>query len=161
VTLIRLDEAQLQRASAEGRVRHERAAVRKRAQKYGQSHSSPGALRLDIAGAQAELAIAEAVGVEWRPRPATDRDEGDVIGPDGAWQVRSTTYFDTGHLPAHPDDPDEWRLVLVLVEGAWCRIAGWLPARQCKRREWWRTRQRHPCFMVPQLALHPFSTRWS
>jgi hypothetical protein len=85
-----------------------------------------------------------------------DREEGDI---GTKVQVRTTSHR-KGHLLIHPEDPDDHAYILIVGEMPTMYAAGWLRARDAKKKEWWREPQKgRPCFMVPQSALRDVPDR--
>jgi hypothetical protein len=107
----------------------------------------------DIVGALAELALAKFLGVYWDGAVRVqERTEGDV----GPFQVRATE-IPKGSLILHERDRDEAIFHLVVVEGATCRLKGFITGAEGKRPGFWDDSKPHPAFFVPQSALHPVS----
>ena len=144
---VELTEAEIEFAGRVGVMRQFMAISQKYRPRYG-CRGDPWQIHVD--GAEAELAVAKYLGIEWVPSLERQREgEHDV----GELEVRSTRWRN-GHLMLHPPDPDDAWFVLVISMPPRFRLAGCIRARDGKRDEWWRATDR-AAYWVPQSALLP------
>jgi hypothetical protein len=135
-----------------GVMRRARALDKGRQHRHGYDGADNWSVHIEAAGA--ELAFAKAVNRYWADSPAPDY-HGDV---GKRTQVRHTLRAG-GCLIAHPDDPDDYALILVTGQLPVFSVRGWLWGRECKREQWWRTDTGRPAFFVPQDALRGVKPR--
>lgn len=146
---VTLTDDQVARAESAGACRHHIAVSRGGQRKGGQ----PAEDNLDdhMDGATAECAVAQALGIPWRPPRDEDRHDGDL---PGRIEVRSTRYV-TGHLIIKQGDPPDRPYVLVTGRRPNLVVQGWMMGRDAMQSDYWRDDIRAPAWLVPQDALHP------
>ena len=143
-------------AAQAGAMRRIEAIKKGRPDKYGEP-SSP-LWDVDIESCCAEMAVAKTTGFYWSPAV---NDPKTLPGDVGPIQVRSTSYK-SGHLLLHKADDDAQIFVLAIGRSEKWNIAGWLHARDGKKKEYWREDVRdskgkvRPAFFVPQTSLNQF-----
>ena len=105
-----------------------------------------------IAGAAAELAVAQLAGCEFDPNIG-----GDFRAPDvGDWDVRSSARI-YGHLILHPRDIAERVHIRVVgvIPDFW--VVGWIYGFDAMRPEFWKDPTGHrPAYFFPQARLLPW-----
>lgn len=141
---------ELVHAAMAGVLRYAENLCAKLPERFGADADRGWSLHCD--GALAECAWATMVRRPWGPGVRGGKDVAD-------WQVRSTRNASLG-LCLHDSDADDDRFVLILATPPTYRAAGWLFAREGKRREHWRdpTGRNRPAYFVPVDRLRPMST---
>lgn len=110
---------------------------------------------MHIAAAGGELAAAIVYRLPWtgcyyrslHPKPAD-------IGRATEVRSRSQTWH---NLIVHPEDPDDWKFVLVHIDGDFeYEVCGCISGARAKNPDWWKDPAGgRPAFFVPQTALTP------
>jgi hypothetical protein len=113
-------------------------------------------LGIDIQGAQAELAVSIALGLEWDGdfKELSKWHSWRIDGHDvSGLEVRST-HHKNGSLILHPKDKDNSKFILVIVESPKFKLVGWNFGREGKIKKYWRdVGYGRPCYMLPQCNL--------
>lgn len=149
---VRLTAEELQQVAFIGAQRRIRALANGRVHRHGYDGADNWSVHIEAAGA--EMALAKARDRFWADSAAPDY-HGDV---GQRTQIRHTLRRN-GSLIVHPDDPDDYALILVTGEAPDYLLPGWIWGREAKRDEWWRTDTGRPAFFVPQAALRPIRPR--
>ena len=81
----------------------------------------------------------------------------DHTDPDCSHRVDfKTTFKHDGEMPIHEQSPDNFRYVHISGLCPFFVCRGWLPGRDCKNRDWFKSKGgRPPAYHVPQKALRP------
>jgi len=110
---------------------------------------------INIRGCVAEIATAKALGVYWTGL-------GGFGLPDVGAGIEVRAISNPGHrLIMHDDDPDEYIGVLAYVgdDPKKVRILGWLPASDCKKKEFLKDPVGgREAYFIPQTALRDISS---
>lgn len=119
--------------------------------------TSARAMRLRFAdgihGIMAEIALARVLNLAWTPG-GIRVSRGDV---GGKIEVRVTEH-PGGHLLVYENDDDSSPFVLMVGHYPGFRAAGYILARDAKRREWFNAKADPPGYWVPQAALNDLET---
>lgn len=107
----------------------------------------------NIEGALAEMAVAQALGLNWSCSVDTFKSEPDV----GKYEVRMRTQHQW-ELIVRPDDYEDRIYIHVTGVAPDFWIRGWMYGREAKRDEWLQSHGgREPAWFAPNKALHPMS----
>lgn len=127
-------------------------ALRKRLTSLDAAHHD--ALEGHVAGAVAECALADWLGVPWEPAVGithASQVDGDVLNIE----IRSTAQRNP-HLMLHDYSFDGRPYVLALSNQApTITFAGWIWGREGKRASYWNDRMPRPCYFISRHELRP------
>ena len=121
----------------------------------GLSGSPNSGWDVDVEGACAEHAVANALGIKFVGTVDTFKSCGDV----GPYEVRSSRH-ENGRLIIRPDDRSSSIFILATGIAPHFKIRGWIKAAEAKKRDDWfysLERSRPPAWNVPQSALRPIA----
>jgi hypothetical protein len=125
-----------------------RAIARRYKQHYNNDYGFWGSA---IEGIAAEIAVAKALGIPYRPNL-----EGFKAPDVGELHVRQTAHRD-GSLIIRPGDPDGV-YVLAIGQCPVFRIVGWIHSYDAKQPQYWRAPNGGPgAWFVPQRMLKPLA----
>lgn len=161
---VRLDNWEIYGAAVIGGKTWRKSQADGRKDFYGHTEDG-GGKRIQMLGSVAEKAAAKALGMYW---PGTVDQNGRAdIPPDIEVRLIGVDHYG---LRVHPDDPDDWAVVGVVIEKGQertkpYRLPGWIPASEAKRPEWefgsgngagtGKVADGRPVFFVPQSELRP------
>lgn len=153
---VKLTPEEINEAAAVARLRNQSQRSASRADGMVLSDS----LGIDIQGAEAEKAVAVALGIKWDGKFFDIntwlkwRDVGhDVSGIE----VRSTRH-ENGRLILHPKDSDNSPFILVISKKPVYSLVGWCWGKDGKRQDyWWDCGYKRPCYYVPRNNLKPIN----
>ena len=162
MTVVTLTDHEVALVRAVGEARRASAVALGRPARYGFNKDDPTASDINAAGG--ELASALLYRLPWTgcyyreldPKPADIGRATEVR----TREVHPAMTAETMDLLAHPEDPDDWNLVLVVGTLPTYEVVGHISGARAKRQGWWkdpsgRSGASRPAYFVPQHALTP------
>jgi len=131
-----------------GRMRFEKSRADGRSNQHGLKAATP---ELDVRSAQAELAVAKALGIYWTM--GVDTFHGPDLGSN--IQVRYTKYATGKLILRKGDNPDHKYYLVASSRDDQYRVVGWIYGRDGMLDKWTAAldKSRPACWAVPQSSL--------
>ena len=152
MTVVRLTPLEIAWAAQAGVMRQCQDLRRNKPSIRGECQTA--AWQRHIEGALSEYALAKHLNLHWSGQGASGAPD---VG--GRHEVR-VTHRDNGRLLLYEYDCDDSPYWLLCGINGTYRVAGWILGVDGKLKKWWRKlrEDRHPAYVVPQLALMASTT---